>query len=433
MYFTSSDIKKRRTRVEHQWNNILDNNEVVLIHSGKLIQKPGGLDQCYPFIPHPTYFWLTGRRRDQEVLLYNKNIGWVEFQLQYTKQQLVWDGEAQDLLVAEPGKNIDDLKEFLLKENFELTYHLGQYEDTVQIEKHKHLKTALDQIRRIKDEAEINLIKEISRIAALGYGALKNALGPGITERELQIIYEGELYKNGAHKVPYETLIGSGKNASVLHAIPGKKVLSKNELVLVDAGADIYDYCVDVSRTYVTTKPTDSKRNNLYTLVLNVQKACIAACKPGIYWHEIHRLAAHKLTEGLLHLGILKSNYDALIEHELIGLFFPHGIGHLVGLKVRDTGHEENQHPKNYFGANLRVDVKLEQGMILTVEPGLYFIKPLIENALLEKNLHEFINIQELNNWMDIGGIRIEDNILITENGNENLTVNIEKSETLLV
>ncbi|MBL0339849.1 MAG: M24 family metallopeptidase [Bacteroidetes bacterium] len=425
--FTTTDIQLRKQRLAAAWQSILSNDEVVLIHSGTPIQKPGGLDQNYPFLPHPSYFWLTGRRREGEVVLYSKNSGWIEFQKAYTRDQLVWEGNMHDLLVDDKGMDVSTLDEYLKKNKFSQLYHLGQSGQPVTAGKTFDLRTALDQTRRKKDAAEIRFIKQLADIAGHGYGALKKALHPGITEKEVQVIYESEIFRRGAQTVPYDSIVGAGTNAAILHALPTQRIINENEFVLVDAGVDVYDYCVDITRTYGSSANMSAQHKALYQLVYSVQMECIELTKSGNFWRDVHSKAATLFTEGLLSMGILKGNLSDLIEKQVISVFFPHGLGHLVGIRVRDTGHEENINPKTYFGARLRVDIQLEEGHLITVEPGVYFIKALLEAADTRDRFNAFINWNELSKWMHIGGVRIEDNILVTKEGNENLTQVVEK------
>lgn len=432
MHFTIADITARRERLARQWNEQLNDDEAVLIHSGEPIQKPGGLDINYPFLPHPSYYWLTGRRREGEVVLYNKNEGWIEFQQAWTKDQAVWEGDRNDLLVEQAGKNIGGLDAYLKARSFGTVYSLGQAPGQAVAEgKTFILRTLMDQTRRIKDAAEVKLVRDIADIAAHGYRALKGAIRPGVSEKELQLAFEMEIFRRGAHTVPYDTIVGSGPNAATLHALPTARIIGDNELVLIDAGADVYDYCVDITRTFGSSAQMDSQRKDLYGLVLSVQQECIGMTQAGAWWRDVHGHAAKRFTEGLLGFGIFKGNLDTLIEKEVIALFFPHGLGHLVGLRVRDTGQEENLSPKRYFGSRLRVDLQLEPGHLITVEPGLYFIKALLEDEEVMQPYRDHINLQELEHWKNIGGVRIEDNILVTETGNENLTAAVEKAEGL--
>lgn len=426
MYFSKQDIDARRYNLSLKWDLVLQNDEAVLIHSGGTIQKPGGLDQHYPFLPHPSYYWLTARRREDEVVLYNKNTGWIEFQKPFTNEQAIWENEKNDLLVHEQGSGIHELTDYLNKQKFAAIYNLGQTTDSIS-GKAFELRTMLDQTRRKKDEAEIKLIKSIAGITAAGYKEIERIVKPGVSEKEIQIAYESFIFRNGAHTVPYETIIGSGTNAAILHALPTGKVIKENEFVLIDAGADVFDYCVDITRVFPSSQKMSSQHKDLYQLVLSVQNECMDISRPGVHWGDVHIKAAVMLTQGLYDLGILKGNISQLIEKEVISVFLPHGLGHLVGLRVRDTGQEENLEPKFYFGSRLRVDILLEAGHLITVEPGLYFIKTLLNNLETQNKFKEDICWKVLEKWKHIGGVRIEDNILITETGNENLTSCVPK------
>ena len=423
MYFTSDDIRARRQRLAEKWNAILTGNEAVAVYSGAPVQKPGGLAQTYPFMPHPAYFWLTGRRRENEVVLYSPAEGWIEFQKSIPAEEAVWEGERQDLLVNDPGKSLGELEPTLRR--FASVYRLGASGSTEG--KAFNLRTALDQTRRVKDEAEIRLIRELADIAAHGYRKIAVALRPGITELEIQLAFENEVLHQGAQGVPYETIVGSGSNSAILHALPTRKMIAPNEFVLVDAGCAIHDYCVDITRMFASSEPLSERHHQLYRIVHRALEECIAMSAPGIQWRDVHLHAGRVITEGLLELGLLKGNLDSLLEKEVGSLFFPHGVGHLVGLRVRDTGQEENINPKTYMGARLRVDLKLEEGHLITVEPGCYFIPSLLNDPERRKKYHEDVNWKELEHWLPIGGVRIEDNILITREGNDNLTIGVPK------
>ena len=429
MYFTSQDIQVRRQRLQPEWDSILSETEAVIVYSGDPIPKPGGLDQTYPFLPHPAYFWLTGRRREGEAMLYSKGTGFIEFQKAIPREEAVWEGERADLLVSGPGRPISDLSSFIEQSKFALVYKLGQ--PTVLEGKAFDLRTAMDQARRVKDKAEVALIKHLAEIARHGYHKIEEVLRPGISERDIQVAYESEILKQGAHGVPYDSIVGSGPNSAILHALPTPRIIGDGEYVLVDAGAAIHDYCVDITRTYPSSASVSSQHRDLYQLVLRAHRECIALSKAGVYWRDVHNLAATITTEGLLGLGILKGSLDTLLEKQVVSAFFPHGVGHLVGLRVRDTGNEENTNPKTYFGARLRVDIRLEENHLLTVEPGCYFIEALLGSPEVQEKYKEDINWTELEKWKGIGGVRIEDNILIKEGGNENLTEDVPKTTGL--
>jgi len=418
MYFSSKDIQSRREKLQAKWNEILAPDETVIVYSGEPIPKPGGLDQTYPFLPHPAYFWLTGRRREGEAVLYNKQSGWIEFQKTVPPEEAVWEGERTDLLVNEKGRSNNELDAFISNGRI---YKLGQSLAPVN-GKSFELRTALDQTRRKKDAAEVKLFRQLAQIAKHGYDKISEVLRPGISEKEVQLVYESEIMRQGAQGVPYDTIVGSGVNSATLHALPTYRIIKEKEFVLVDAGAEIYDYCVDITRTFFSSKDISSRHKDLYQLVSKAHAGRIAMSKPGVMWHDVHLHAAKVIAEGLLEFGILKGNADGLMEKGAVSVFFPHGVGHLVGLRVRDTGQEENDSPKIYAGSRVRVDIELEEDHFITVEPGCYFIPALLDNAAVRDKYHDDINWTEVEKWKDIGGVRIEDNILITRDGNENIT-----------
>ncbi|RYY90803.1 MAG: Xaa-Pro dipeptidase, partial [Chitinophagaceae bacterium] len=343
----------------------------------------------------------------------------------------VWEGEKADLLVQGPGQDIGTLTSFVSDHKFAQVYELGQTPAYTPSGKAFELNTALDRQRRIKDDAEVKLVRSLANVANAGYRAIVATLRPGISEKELNLAYENAIYRAGAQGVPYESIVGSGPNAAILHALPTQKIINDGELVLVDAGAEVVDYCVDITRTYASSPSINERQKALYDLVLKVQLACIDLCRAGNWWRDVHNKAATLFTEGLLELGILKGQRTTLLEKEVVSLFFPHGLGHLVGLRVRDTGHAENLEPKTYFGARLRVDIQLEPGHLITVEPGLYFIGALLNDPEKRKQFSDDVNWAELEHWKNIGGVRIEDNILITSGAPDNLTSVIDKQTSL--
>jgi len=425
MYFHASDIDARRERLAARWNELLSSDEAVLVHCGEPMQKPGGLDQNYPFLPHPAYFWLTGRRREGEAVLYSPSLGWVEFQRGIGPDEAVWEGPRQDLLVDRPGRSAGDLNAFTDGQKFSALYHLGQHAAPAE-GKTFELRTALDRTRRAKDEAEVRLIRELADIARHGYERIAETVRPGITEQDLRMAFENEIIRRGATGVPYESIVGSGPNSAILHFPPTLKVMQEGELVLVDAGAERFDYCVDITRMFSTTAPSQQQRD-LYHLVLRAHGECMDRCQAGTEWRDVHLHAARVITEGLQQLNILKGDIDGLMEQEASSVFFPHGVGHQVGLRVRDTGHAENLDPKKYNGARLRVDLPLEENFLVTVEPGCYFIPALLDDPAIRERFAGVVDFDEAEKWKPIGGVRIEDNILVKQNGYVNLTIDVPK------
>ncbi len=429
MIFTSQAIENRKNRLAQAWNTILKPNECVLVFAGEPLTKPGGLDQNYDFLPHPSYYWLTGYRLPSGVAAYSKDLGWTFFVRPHSQAELVWEGAPE---FEEVGTHISELENYLKKNDFKKMFSLGQpSKASVSIGRNDRtlleLKTRMDKVRRVKDDEEIALVRKVAGIAEQGYNKMRSIIQAGMSERELQIEYEAEIFRKGAHGVPYGTLVGSGKNASVLHAIPSQRKFVKGDWVLVDAGAQLYDYCVDITRMFPVGGKFSAQQQQIYDVVKKAQVHGIAHATAGTEWKSVHEVTARVIAQGLKDSGLVLGSVDDMISTGAISVFYPHGVGHLVGLRVRDTGQEENSQPKKHCGVYLRVDFPLEENFMITVEPGCYFVEPLIMDPELRKKYGDLINWQEAEKWLNVGGVRIEDDIVITKAAPEVLTAMIDK------
>jgi Xaa-Pro aminopeptidase len=282
--------------------------------------------------------------------------------------------------------------------------------------------------RRPKDAAQLERIRAAVVATAAGFKTAAELIRPGATERGLQIEIEASFARAGATGVAYETIVGIGPNAAVLHSMPTSRAAKDGDVVLIDAGADVRRYCADVTRTYVAGTPRGITKD-LYAIVLAAEENAIARCVPGAEWRDIHLRCAVELTAGLVSLGLMRGDPESLVESEAHLLFFPHGVGHMVGLGVRDAGgmfpgRKKSQTPSL---KNLRTDLPLEPGYLMTVEPGLYFIPALLNDPARRERFKDAVAWDRVDPLIGTGGIRIEDNILITASGPENLTAAIPK------
>lgn len=421
MLFNESTIRERKSRAANALNKIIGDEDVVLVHAGHPIQKPGGHDQTYDYLPHPDYFWLTGFRRVGGISAYSKKDGWVDFVQPVTRDEKVWEGGGESL----PGQDLAGFSRWFESHKFRNTFYLGQVQAALNNDPEKDklgVLEAFNEVRRIKDPSEVELIKKIAGIANVGYERLKKYIQPGVSERDIQIEYESTVLKAGSEKFPYGSIVGTGSRAAVLHAVPTTRVVKKGEMVLIDAGADIADYCVDITRVFPADGKFSSQQQMIYDTVLKAQLASIDLCRPGIEWKEVHLASAKAMAQGLREMNVLKCSVDEALETGAISVFFPHGVGHMVGLRVRDVGGIYNPNPKKYAGARLRVDMSLKTGHLMTVEPGLYFIEALLNDEETKKAYKDQINWSEIPKWIDLGGVRLEDDILVTNENPENLT-----------
>jgi Xaa-Pro dipeptidase len=420
MIFSTSTITERKRRTALALNTVLKNEDTVIVYSGTPIQKPGGHDQTYPFLPHPDYFWISGTRRPYGVSAYTKTDGWIDFVLPVTREERIWEGGAEVI----PGKDLAEFSPWMDKRNSQRVFNLTQESDEAEW---LQIKETFSRQRRIKDSEEVALVRRLATIANAGYQKLKTSVRPGISERQIQLDYEMAVLYAGSEKLPYDSIVGTGSNSATLHAIPTSRIVKDSEHVLIDAGADIQDYCVDITRIFPANGRRSDRLDAIYDLVLKAQLESIAMCVPGTSWKEVHLKSARVIAQGLVDLNILKVSAEEAVHSNTISVFFPHGVGHMVGLRVRDVGGPYNPNPKKYAGARLRVDMTLEENHLMTVEPGVYFIEALLRDAETRRTFGDQVNWTEAEKWLDFGGVRIEDDILVTSRGPDNLTAVVEK------
>lgn len=228
------------------------------------------------------------------------------------------------------------------------------------------------------------------------------------------------------------------KDGQTLHNHHHSNILQNGDLVLGDFGGETKScYAGDITRTFPVSKVFTSKQRDIYNIVLKAEEDSIAALKPGVPYQQIHLDAAKIIANGLKDLGLMKGDVDAAVEQGAHALFFPHGLGHMIGLDVHDmedlgedfVGYSDTIKRSELFGtAYLRLGRELEAGFVLTVEPGIYFIPELIDKWQAEKKFTDFINYDKLGAYRDFGGIRIEDNVLVTETGHRVLGERIAKT-----
>ncbi|TAE60974.1 MAG: Xaa-Pro dipeptidase [Bacteroidetes bacterium] len=246
----------------------------------------------------------------------------------------------------------------------------------------------------------------------------------GMTEAELMALVARESFAAGC--VPAYGIILSVRG-EVLHNVSYHNVLQPGQMLLCDAGSESpMHYAGDITRAFPIDATFGTRQKEIYQVVLDTQLEAIHALKPGVSYRDIHHLAALKMTEGLRQLGLMKGDPEEAVQQGAHALFFPHGLGHMLGLDVHDmedlgekhVGYGPDLERSTQFGTQyLRLARKLESGFVLTVEPGCYFIPALIDQWQAEGKYESFINYDRLSSYRDFGGVRIEDNYLITDTG----------------
>jgi Xaa-Pro aminopeptidase len=264
-------------------------------------------------------------------------------------------------------------------------------------------KEPLGEMRLFKTAEEVEYLRKACKISSLAHAAVMKEARPGWNEAEVEALIDYTLRRNGCARVGYGSIVAGGKNATCLHYRANNEPLREGDLLLIDAGGEYEYYTSDITRTWPVGRTFTLEQEKVYDLVLRAQKETLAILKPGLEYAEIHKKATEVLVEGLLSMGHLKGDTKSIIANGLQRQFYPHGTGHYLGMDVHDIG---------LYGEGSRR--KLEAGMCFTVEPGLYY-QPGDAQAP-----EAFRGI----------GVRIEDNILITANGYENLTADCPKEKS---
>ena len=246
----------------------------------------------------------------------------------------------------------------------------------------------------------------------------------GILEQTIAGKIEGYALENG-RELAYPVIFTT--HGEILHNHNHNNVMCSGQLALNDSGAEsVMHYASDITRTFPVSGRFSGLQKEIYNIVYNMQEAAFSYCKPGNSYREAHLTASKIAVEGLINMGIMKGDADDAVKEGAHALFFPHGLGHMLGLDVHDmeglgedlVGYDEESNRGNQFGlAYLRLAKELVEGFVLTVEPGIYFIPHLIDQWKAENKCSAFINYESLNKFIDFGGIRIEDNIVITSDG----------------
>ena len=281
---------------------------------------------------------------------------------------------------------------------------------------------ALDELRAVKDAGEINLLKQASRVAAQAHIAAMKTARAGMREYEVQADFEAFSARAGMRHMAFPTIVASGRGSATLHYTKNGAVLRAGDLLLLDGGCELDGYAADITRTYPVSARFTRRQADVYSVVLQAQKDCIAMTRAGISSIDLQLRAMRTLADGLKSLKLLRGDTDGLLENGAVRLFFPHGIGHLLGLDVHDGAGGKRRQLPNPRKVPIRFMAKLEPGFAFTVEPGIYFIKALLCDPENSRKHRASVDFTRARTYLDFGGIRIEDDLVVTPKGSINLT-----------
>jgi len=323
------------------------------------------------------------------------------------------------------GRKIHFLPPYRSQRRIQIEELIGIPHSQVQNQVSTELIKSVVQLRAVKDEYEIKEMSDtLDNVTYEMHVAAMKMAKEGVFEREIAGYIEGQSMSNGG-TVAYPVILSV--NGEILHNHYHGNQLKNGQLLLVDAGAESpMRYATDITRTFPVGGKFTQQQKEIYEVVLKAEVDCINMVKPGVTYQSIHMEAARIIAQGLNDLGIMKGDVNEAVKAGAHAMFFPHGLGHMMGLDVHDmedlgenyVGYGDGTVRSTQFGtAYLRMGRKLEPGFVMTSEPGIYFIPALINTWKQEKKFMDFINYDALEKYMNFGGIRIEDNVLVTETG----------------
>lgn len=388
-------------------------------------------DTQYPYRQDSDFYYLTGFPEPEAVLVLmpgRPQGQYILFCRERDPTREVWDGAraGQEGAVRDYGADdafpIDDIDEILpglIEGREKLYYTMGvdlEFDHRVigwvnhvrqqarsgakapgEFVSLQHL---LHEMRLIKSKAEIAVMRRAAQISAAAHRRAMQVCKPGMMEYEIEAEFQAIFRRHNGWPA-YTPIVGGGANACILHYIENNKPLKDGDLLLIDAGVEIDCYASDITRTFPVNGRFSAEQRAVYEIVLQAQEAAIAAIAPGRHWNEFHDAATRVLTEGLISLGIVQGPLEQALAEERYRPFFMHRTGHWLGMDVHDVG-------------DYKIDGEwrlLEPGMVVTVEPGLYI-------AAGSEGVDR--------RWWNIG-VRIEDDVLVTRDGCEVLTVDVPK------
>uniref|UniRef100_A0A0D6QZJ9 Xaa-Pro dipeptidase n=1 Tax=Araucaria cunninghamii TaxID=56994 RepID=A0A0D6QZJ9_ARACU len=312
----------------------------------------------------------------------------------------------------------------------------NKFSQPATFEEMKNFKTNLDilhpiltECRVIKTNLELDLLRYVCEVSSAGHVEVMRKTRVGMKEYQLESTFLHYVYMyGGCRHCSYTCICATGENSSVLHyghaGAPNDKILKDGDMALLDMGAEFHFYGSDITCSFPVNGRFTEDQKVVYNAVLGAHNAVISAMKPGVCWVDMHKLAEKIILQNLKDANILLGSVDEMMEKRLGAVFMPHGLGHFLGLDTHDPGGyaEGLERPKEPGLKSLRTVRVLHEGMVITVEPGCYFIDATLTPALENLDISYFINKDSIARFKDFGGVRIESDVIVTAEGCENIT-----------
>lgn len=294
--------------------------------------------------------------------------------------------------------------------------------------------------RVYKTDAEVNVMRYTNWVSSMAHTEVMRSTHVGMMEYQLESLFQHHTYTHGGCRhMSYTCICACGPNPAVLHyghaGAPNNRLLQDGDMALLDMGAEYHCYASDITCSFPVNGKFSKDQKLVYDAVLEAQVAVISQLKPGVSWTEMHRTAEISILTKLKEGGLLKGDVDAMIDADLGAIFMPHGLGHLIGLDTHDVGGYAKGTPERSSRPglkSLRTARVVQEGMVLTVEPGCYFIDILLDLALQDPVQQDFFVKERIDQFRGFGGVRLEDDVQVTADGCENLSICPRTTEEIL-
>ena len=415
-----------------------DNQNGVVFIQGAETMYRYGTDYEFPFRQESNFWYLTGvNEADCSLILDLKKEEYHLFVPERDAQYAVWHGyvktkeQYQEEYRPDHLHYQNDILTVLNELKPETVYCIDdeQAEFVEDLDRDFKVETealvdALTYCRVLKTDWELDQMREACRINDLAYLEVMKSIKPGMYEYEMKAIFNKVQIENGLLQDAYNGIFASGVNASILHYVVNNSKIKDGDLFLMDSGFECNGYAADYTRTFPANGKYTDTQKGIYNSVLAGMDKVLEEIKPGVKMEDLHLLAARTMMEGLKDMGIIKGNIDDIMNENIFALFFPHGLGHFLGLDTHDVG----GYPKGVDRIDrpgikfLRARRELLPGMVVTIEPGIYFVPAVLKPAIADADKNQFLNTEKVESLLNFGGVRIEDDIIVTEDGLDNMT-----------
>ena len=403
---------------------------LILLCGGRMQARNG--DTEYDFRQNSDFLYLTGVEEPGAQLLIDPRRGRTTlFMPRIDNEHRVWLGhvpdpaEARRLYGVSRVAYCDELEAELRSAR---RGYRRLYADAAALKLHRKglrglqsapadLGEAFSELRACKTPGELELMAHACRVTSRAHQAVMRSVRPGQAEYQAQAVFEAECRAAGLPHLAFQTIAASGTNSAVLHYHHNKARMKSGDLLLLDAGAEHHGYAADVTRTFPVNGRFTRRQKDVYSIVLEAQKACISRARPGMLSADLQRLSMTVIAEGLKSLGLLRGDSAGLVENGAVRLFYPHGFSHMMGLDVHDVTGGKRRLLRNPFQFTVRFLARLEPGFVVSAEPGIYFIRALLHDPENRRKLKASVDFSRAEKFLDFGGVRIEDDIVIQETG----------------